>query len=877
MVDTTELTELISALRAETEANSVSPERVGYVLQQIVDSLPSLDQSGLTDDVTTALATARQALTSAQGAQNVANAASTLAGQCESAVAALTTLVDQLQTASDIETVYTGSITTTDHSGSYYISVLTAVSCNIPTGRTFTVTYTSDVTLSRIATFFNEVTSPKADDKDPLNATTYSKVFTATEDITYIGAFISSSSAATVNISVQVESDSDAMEEAIDALQDSIEALETDMLASETLTWNYNNYYSTGSCHTVGEAAQTTTSSNTTFDCLKVDLTQSFRSIYFRCRGGSQYTYPYYFVDNDGLLLYIGTTTESNIEVTVTPDTMPSGAVALYINNYRSYYSEHTCVVTRSRFDVLSDNASKPLVGKTIVCFGDSITEFVDNDGKSYTDYLAEMTGATVYNVGIGGSHLTNNGTPSSSNMNGLHVPQMVDAWIDQDFTDPDNGVIYRETQGDTHDAQQVARLKSIHPSDTDIVTIFAGTNDWNSGAVIGQPGDTETENNVYGALTFIAQTIQSAYPHITIYIIAPCVRWIKVNNTFADSGWSDNYANQWSNLKLPEFCDGIVSVAKSLHLPYCNLYWDMGWNQSNWLQIATDGTHPYNGFEAIGRKIATIMSAQTETDPTVPSHVKAITAADITSWNTKQDALTSGVNIKTINGVSVLGDGGLLVHDVVMGELMNSTTFHEGTYVGSSQTPMSPTWVYDVNSVTPSTEKLYVSVTTNMVYRWHGSAFVAITGGGSATTDSVPTQNSTNPVESGGVYTALSAKQDKMAVTTTIPNAGLSPNVVYHYGVTNSVSVTLNTTGVDTSVANEWRFTFVAQSSSCTVTLPANVELANEYDWDFTAGRYYEVSVMYVPAFVGTSFISDAAYVATVVHCDLSTTSIDA
>lgn len=125
MVDTTELTGLISALRAETEADSVSPERVGYVLQQIVNFLPSLDSSGLTDDVATALATARQALTSAQGAtttaqsaqtaatsaQNVANAASstanaasTLAGQCESAVAALTTLVGQLQTASETAT-----------------------------------------------------------------------------------------------------------------------------------------------------------------------------------------------------------------------------------------------------------------------------------------------------------------------------------------------------------------------------------------------------------------------------------------------------------------------------------------------------------------------------------------------------------------------------------------------------------------------------------------------------------------------------------------------------------------------------------------------------------------------------------------------------
>jgi len=35
-----QLTELISALRAETVADSVSPERVGYVLQRMVDLIP---------------------------------------------------------------------------------------------------------------------------------------------------------------------------------------------------------------------------------------------------------------------------------------------------------------------------------------------------------------------------------------------------------------------------------------------------------------------------------------------------------------------------------------------------------------------------------------------------------------------------------------------------------------------------------------------------------------------------------------------------------------------------------------------------------------------------------------------------------------------
>ena len=49
-----------------------------------------------------------------------------------------------------------------------------------------------------------------------------------------------------------------------------------------------------------------------------------------------------------------------------------------------------------------------------------------------------------------------------------------------------------------------------------------------------------------------------------------------------------------------------------------------------------------------------------TETDPTVPSYVKAITLADINNWNNKQNALVSGSTIKTINNETLLGSGNI-------------------------------------------------------------------------------------------------------------------------------------------------------------------------------------------------------------------------
>ena len=85
--------------------------------------------------------------------------------------------------------------------------------------------------------------------------------------------------------------------------------------------------------------------------------------------------------------------------------------------------------------------------------------------------------------------------------------------------------------------------------------------------------------------------------------------------------------------------------------------------------------------------------------------------------------------------------------------------------------------------------------------------------------------------------------KADKTLATSTIPATGLLPNVVYNYGTTDTVSVTLAAS--EAGVANIWCFVFTAQSAACSVTLPQGVSLANEYAWDMVAGRYYEVTII--------------------------------
>ena len=74
-----EITQLIDALRAETTVNSISPERMGALLQRIVDILPDLDDSEIGNAAHTALEAAQAAVNLAQSALDNARTASATA------------------------------------------------------------------------------------------------------------------------------------------------------------------------------------------------------------------------------------------------------------------------------------------------------------------------------------------------------------------------------------------------------------------------------------------------------------------------------------------------------------------------------------------------------------------------------------------------------------------------------------------------------------------------------------------------------------------------------------------------------------------------------------------------------------------------------
>lgn len=429
---------------------------------------------------------------------------------------------------------------------------------------------------------------------------------------------------------------------------------EAECVISETTSWAQKRYFNTSGKSVGSNIADSVTQSND-YICAFVDLTKGFNKISFHCHTAWSGAAPYYFVGSDRKIIEIASTGE--YDKTYTNDNIPSGAVGLYINHNAVVYSseEPYCIVERSVSDTF-DN-TKSLKGKKVLMFGDSITWFKDRPlGKRYSDYFAEKTGATVYNVGVSGSHLnTSNSDPSSSNSGGYNVVEMVYAWLTGDFTNPDYAVVH-----DDNFAEQVALLKTIR--EVDIVTILAGTNDWGD-SNIGEPSDADatsfydnnddpqnpragtTPRNFYSSIKYIVQGILSIYPQTKIYFFTPPVRWIKVNDEFTDDHWCDSHDSS-NHVKLSELCEGIASAASYMHVPCCDVYNGMGWTKFNWLDIAPDGTHPLNGMEALGHKVAGF----------VTSH------GNFTFDRMGQEKLVSGTNIKTVNNQSLLGSGNITI-----------------------------------------------------------------------------------------------------------------------------------------------------------------------------------------------------------------------
>ena len=235
---------------------------------------------------------------------------------------------------------------------------------------------------------------------------------------------------------------------------------------------------------------------------------------------------------------------------------------------------------------VLEDYAQMPFLGKKIVNFGDSIFGQT-RPPKDVSSYLAELTGATVYNAGFGGCEMSNH---ADSNYNAFSMCNLADAvatgtWTTQESAASASGM-------PSYFAETVTMLKAIDFSEIDIATISYGTNDWQNGTYLDN--ETTSDKTYFAdALRSSIETILTAFPNIRLFICTPTYRfWMDAQGQFVED--SNTKINTTTNTKLTDFAAKTIEVAKEYQLPYIDDY-EIGMNKFDRSQYfySTDGTHP--------------------------------------------------------------------------------------------------------------------------------------------------------------------------------------------------------------------------------------------------------------------------------------------
>ena len=335
---------------------------------------------------------------------------------------------------------------------------------------------------------------------------------------------------------------------------------------------------------------------------------------------GSPYSFRYFaFLDKNLKILTIAAGQDydtRNEPIVLTPPT----DAAILIVNFMGYNAETDGVTCTENYSIKSikDASQSEWGGKTIVTFGDSITQFEDANFMSWPQWLQHYTKANVINVGIGGTQLKVRATPSSSPTSdnqayaGVDVCSLVEAATSQDFAIVSASAEYIQTNlspiNSVTDA--VNRLQSIDWQKVDAAVIFAGTNDWyNGGSAIGTTG-SQDEKTTLGAINKIIELINSTYPHVQLYWFTPIVRYIGAESAWNDANWGGNL--EVSGNTLIEVVDLIKREVENNNIPICDLYRTLGWNKHNFKYYfnSGDGTHPNRGLRFIAQKVMSFMES---------------------------------------------------------------------------------------------------------------------------------------------------------------------------------------------------------------------------------------------------------------------------
>ena len=240
------------------------------------------------------------------------------------------------------------------------------------------------------------------------------------------------------------------------------------------------------------------------------------------------------------------------------------------------------------KWTATASGGAGPLLGKSVVCCGDSVTE--GSWDYKYPPVLASRTGATVINGGFGGCRMA---AHTGFAISPLYDPMSMYR-ISERIKNGDWSVLTAAAQA-LFDAEgddnrpQAAALAAVNWSNVDFLTIAYGTNDFGAAVPIGTDSDN-TGATFKGAINYTLANILSTYPNIRPVFVTPLWR-----SRVVTPGDDSNVTPNASDLYLRDYVDAIKSRAAAWQVPVIDLHATSGINIANWATMMPDGLHPWS------------------------------------------------------------------------------------------------------------------------------------------------------------------------------------------------------------------------------------------------------------------------------------------
>jgi len=223
-----------------------------------------------------------------------------------------------------------------------------------------------------------------------------------------------------------------------------------------------------------------------------------------------------------------------------------------------------------------------------VVCFGDSILGNYRGD-TSITGYLAEETGQTVANCGLGGTTLalTNSDYRNDSKNDDLSLTRITQAvWL-KDFS------VLKSEFASNNDIKEyfpetLKLICRIDYKNTDVIFIEQGLNDYMSGIPLANQQDLYDCYTYGGALRTSIERLKKACPDTRIILCTPTFSEYELEAGVMKGCDVQDFGGGI----LSEYADTMKEIAGEYNLEVLDNYYESGITLNNVKDYTEDGIH---------------------------------------------------------------------------------------------------------------------------------------------------------------------------------------------------------------------------------------------------------------------------------------------